>query len=170
MILIREASGEMFLRPMLEDDLAFMLDIRNETRDLINDNRIFTLDEAQEWYHSFLPENYVVVVRGQDVGIMRVRRGKQHPRSAEVGGDIHKDYRRNGYGRRAYHLLIPYLLGLNSINELYLEVLEINMPAFNLYHQLGFEIHEFKPEMAQREDGWLEGFVMNLTEDKWKKK
>ena len=160
----------MLLRPMTEGDLSFMLDIRNEVRDLINDNRIFTLDEAVEWYHNYHPENYVVVVNGVDVGIMRVRRGRQHPRSAEVGGDIHKSFRRLGYGRRAYCLLIPYLFGIDSINELYLEVLELNMPAFNLYHQLGFEIHEWKPQMARRAHGWLEGFVMSLTEDKWNRK
>jgi len=78
----------MFLRPMTESDLQFMLDIRNESHDLMNDNRIFTLDECIEWYHSTHPENYVVSV-GEDVGIMRVRRYKQHGQSAEVGGDIH---------------------------------------------------------------------------------
>lgn len=159
----------MLLRPMTEGDLSFMLDIRNEVRDLINDNRIFTLDEAIEWYHTYHPENYIVVVGVADVGIMRVRRAKQHPRSAEVGGDIHKEHRRKGYGRRAYNVLIPHLLNAPDIRELFLEVLEINMPAFNLYRQLGFEIHEWKPEMAKRETGWLEGFVMSLTEDKWNK-
>ena len=159
----------MLLRPMMEGDLSFMLEIRNDVRDLIHDNRVFTLDEAIEWYHNYSPENYIIVVSGVDVGVMRVRRAKQHPRSAEVGGDIHKDHRRNGYGRRAYNVLIPHLFSAESINELFLEVLELNMPAFNLYHQLGFEIHEWRPEMAKREHGWLEGFVMNLTQDKWKK-
>ena len=164
----RELDGEMLLRPMTEGDLPFMLDIRNEVRELIHDNRIFTLDEAVEWYHTTAPENYVVVVKGDDVGIMRVRRGKQHAQSAEVGGDIHRAHRRKGFGARAYKLLIPYLFDAPQINELFLEVLEINMPAFNLYHKLGFEIHEFVPQMARRAGNrWLEGFVMNLTEDKW---
>jgi len=160
----------MLLRPMVEDDLEFMLEIRNEVRDLVHDNRIFTLDEAKEWYRAQRPENYVVCAEARDVGIMRVRRAKQHIASAEVGGDIHKDYRRKGFGRRAYNVLIPYLLELPTVNELYLEVLEINMPAFNLYHDLGFEIHVWEPKMAQRDKGYLAGFVMNLTEEKWKSK
>lgn len=168
MIYPREPDGDMTLRPMMESDLAFMLEIRNEVRDLIHDNRIFTLDEAIEWYYNSNPENYVVVVHNVDVGIMRVRRGRQHANSAEVGGDIHKDYRRRGYGVRAYGLLIPHLFDSPYIIELFLEVLEINMPAFNLYHKLGFEIHEFVPDMAKRPGRTLAGFVMSLTMDKWR--
>jgi RimJ/RimL family protein N-acetyltransferase len=164
---LQELDGDMFLRPMVEGDLEFMLDIRNEVRDLIHDNRIFTLDEAIEWYHTAQPENYVVAIHGDEVGIMRVRRGKQHAQSAEVGGDIHKEHRRRGYGVRAYNVLIPYLFGSPEVEELFLEVLEINMPAFNLYHKLGFEIHEFVPDMAKRPGRDLEGFVMNLTQEKW---
>lgn len=164
---VKELYGDMLLRPMLEEDLAFMLDIRNEVRDLMNDNRIFTFDEALEWYHTKHPENYIAVVGGHDVGVMRVRRRKQHIQSAEVGGDIHKTYRRKGYGLRAYNLLIPYLFNDPSTKELFLEVLESNMPAFNLYHKLGFEIHEWKPKMARRPGHWVSGFVMNLTKRKW---
>ncbi len=160
----------MLLRPMVESDLEFMLEIRNEVLDLIKDNRVFSLDEAIEWYHAQQPENYVICAEAGDVGIMRVRRAKQHDRAAEVGGDIHQDYRRRGFGRRAYNVLIPYLLELPSVNELFLEVLEINMPAFNLYHELGFEIHVWEPEMAKREEGYLAGFIMNLTQAKWERK
>ena len=166
----QELDGDMLLRPMTERDLPFMLDIRNEVRELIHDNRIFTLDEAIEWYHTQHPENYVVVVAGSEVGIMRVRRGKQHMNSAEVGGDIHKAHRGKGLGKRAYKLLIPYLFGTPELRELFLEVLTKNMPAFNLYHSLGFEIYEYKDQMARRAGNiWLDGFVMNLTEEKWNK-
>ena len=160
----------MWLRPMAERDLPFMLEIRNEARDLIHDNRSFTLDECIEWYHSFHPENYVVTIGDDDVGIMRVRRVKQHACSAEVGGDIHKDHRRKGYGVRAYNLLIPFLFDTPQINELFLEVLETNMPAFNLYSKLGFQIHAYNPAMATRTDRELAGFVMNLIQEKWEKK
>lgn len=164
---LQEENGDMLLRPMIEGDLEFMLDIRNDVRDVIHDDRIFTLDECIEWYHETRPENYVVTVGGHDVGIMRVRRYKHHGHSAEVGGDIHGDFRRKGFAIRAYNLLIPYLFHTPQIDELFLEVLEINMPAFNLYRKLGFEIHEYKPEMAKRLQGWLDGFVMNLPEIKW---
>lgn len=159
----------MMLRPMEEKDLSFMLDIRNEVREVIHDNRVFTLDECLEWYHETQPENYVVAVSGNDVGIMRVRRYKHHGHSAEVGGDIHSEFRRKGYAVRAYNLLIPYLFDNPPINELFLEVLELNMPAFNLYHKLGFEIHEYVPDMAKRPGRTLEGFVMSLPKRKWEK-
>lgn len=163
----QELNGDMMLRPMTESDLPFMLDIRNEVRELIHDNRVFTLDEAIEWYHTHHPENYIVVVSGDSVGIMRVRRGKQHAHSAEVGGDIHKNHRRKGYAIRAYGILIPFLFDAPEINELFLEVLETNMPAFNLYRKLGFQIHAYNPQMAQRIDRVIAGFVMNLTQKRW---
>ena len=94
----KEENGDMLLRPMTEADLAFMLEVRNEVRELIHDNRIFTLDECIEWFHRTNPENYVINAAGNDIGIMRVRRGKQSLQSAEIGGDIHEDYRRHGFG------------------------------------------------------------------------
>lgn len=166
----QEVNGDMLLRPMIEKDLPFMLEIRNEIRHLLHDNREFTLAETVDWYRQTMPENYVVVVDQRSVGVMRVTRYKQHGYSAEIGGDIHKDYRRQGYAMRAYSLLIPYLFSAPDIDELFLEVLFANMPAFNLYHKLGFEIHEYKPEMTQRPEGWYDGFVMSLLQEKWETK
>lgn len=158
----------MLLYPMVKEDLEFMLEVRNEARESVNDNRTFTLDECLEWYNATHPENYIVLVAGRRVGVMRVRRNKQHTTSVEIGGDIHVDHRRKGYALRAYKILIPVLFIGSTVNEIFLEVLIDNMPAFNLYRKLGFEISEYKPEMARRFDGWLEGWVMNLTEQKWR--
>ncbi|MEE8113794.1 MAG: GNAT family N-acetyltransferase [Nitrososphaerales archaeon] len=169
MIYPKEELGNMWLRPMTESDLPFMLEIRNEVRDLIHDNRVFTLDQCIEWYHSFRPENYVVAISDSDVGIMRVRRDKHHAYAVEIGGDIHKDFRRRGYGVRAYKVLIPFLFNTPQINELFLEVLETNMPAFNLYLKLGFQMHAYDSAMAQRVDRELAGYVMNLTQQRWEK-
>lgn len=166
----REMNGDMLLRPMVESDLSFMLEIRNEVRHLVHDDRVFSLDDAIEWYHTFHPENYIATVGGNAVGVMRVRRGKQHAHSAEVGGDIHKDHRRKGYAGRAYGLLIPFLFDSPHINELFLEVLETNMPAFNLYLKLGFKIHAYDSAMAKRIDREIAGYVMNLTQDRWEEK
>lgn len=156
----------MLLRPMLEEDLNFMLEIRNESRQLMKNDSLFNLDQALEWFHLYHPENYIIVERGIDIGVMKVSRGIRHAESADVGGDIHKDYRREGYAKRAYSMLIPYLFG-DCISELFLEVLEINDPALALYVKLGFQIHAYQPQMAPRKNGWLDGFVMNLTKTRW---
>jgi len=165
--MIQEHEGSMILRPMLESDLPFMLEVRNEVRHLIHDDRVFSLDDCIEWFHTQHPENYIVVMSGNDVGVMRVRRYKQHNHSAEIGGDIHKQYRKQGLGSRAYKILIPYLFDIPCMDELFLEVLASNMVAFNLYRKLGFEIHTYEPNMAKRVDRNVDGFVMNLTRDKW---
>jgi RimJ/RimL family protein N-acetyltransferase len=163
----REVNGGMMLYPMTEHDLLFMLNIRNEVRELLNDNRLFSLDECIRWYHKTQPENYIVSVSGTKVGVMRVRRDKQYPESIEVGGDIASKYRRKGYGLRAYNILISHLFNNPEVDELFLEVLTTNMAAFNLYYKLGFQIYEWKPQMAKRNNGWIAGFVMNLLRDKW---
>ena len=157
----KDKNENMLLYPMTQEDLEFMLEVRNN-------NSVFTLDECLEWYHTTRPENYIILVAGCKVGVMRVRRNKQHSTSVEIGGDIHVDHRRKGYALRAYKILIPSLFMGSTVNEIFLEVLMDNMPAFNLYRKLGFEISEYKPEMARRTKGWLEGWVMSLTEQKWR--
>ena len=158
----------MFLRPMTIDDVPFMMGVRNESREMLKDTRAFTVEEGRIWFQTCKPEQYIVNVQDVgDVGVMRVRRYVQNPHSAEIGGDVALKHRGKGYGRRAYNLLIPFLFLDDKILELYLEVFTMNMVAFNLYHSLGFQIHEYVPKMARRGDGYIDGFVMQMSQARW---
>ena len=149
-----------------------MLAVRNESREMLKDPRVFTLDQCKEWFLATKPEQYIVSVDDVgDVGVMRVSRFASTLYSIDIGGDIASQYRRRGYAYKAYNLLIPTLFDEDGfIKELYLEVFTKNMPAFNLYRKLGFTIHMYVPNMARHGDSYLDGFVMQLSREAWNEK
>jgi RimJ/RimL family protein N-acetyltransferase len=156
---------------MTIEDLPFMLEVRNESREMLKDHRIFTLDECKEWFRATKPEQYIVSLPDDgDVGVMRVSRFVRTMYSVDIGGDIASRHRRKGYAFKAYNTLIPTIFDDGFIREIYLEVLTQNMPAFNLYRKLGFEIHMYVPNMARRGDAYLDGFIMQLSREKWNAK
>jgi len=91
----------MRLRKLLESDLPFLLEVRNDdsTRYNLENDSIFTLNQCIEWYHNTNPMWYIIEVNGISVGYIRTNKD-------EVGADIHPKYRRMGYAREAYKLYL----------------------------------------------------------------
>jgi RimJ/RimL family protein N-acetyltransferase len=164
----------MSIRPMTFDDLPFMLQVRNESREMLKDSRGFTIDQCREWFIATKPEQYIISTDDDgDVGVLRVSRFARSPNSIDIGGDIASQHRRKGYAYRAYCAMLATIFAVDEdgyLKDVYLEVLSKNMPAFNLYRKLGFEIHEYVPKMAKRGDAYLDGFVMHLSREKWNAK
>jgi ribosomal protein S18 acetylase RimI-like enzyme len=117
------------LRRMTLDDLAFLLEIRNEesTRNQLENDSIFSLIQCQKWFNSL--EHPWYIIRNQnfvDVGYLRTN-------GDVIGVDIHPEHRRNGYARQAFELYLQ--------NKAFasLEVFEDNF-ALDLYFKLGFQL------------------------------
>jgi ribosomal protein S18 acetylase RimI-like enzyme len=116
----------MILRKLLESDLLFLLEVRNDdsTRCNLENDSIFTLNECIEWYLNTKPIWYIIEVDGISVGYIRTS-------GDAVGADIHPKYRRMGYAREAYKLY------LKDKKYATLWVFYDNF-AKQLYKQLGF--------------------------------
>lgn len=126
-ILVTPILSDITITPLTEEDLPFLLEIRNDesTRKFLENNSIFTLKECQEWFSTSNPEWYIISHYNTKVGYIR------STSNGEVGVDIHPDYRRKGYARKAYKEYLRY----RKFATLW--VFEDNF-AKNLYQELGF--------------------------------
>ena len=115
------------LRPLSKEDLPFLLEVRNDysTRNNLENNSIFTLDQCQNWFDNLKSSWYIIEVNKVSVGYLRTN-------GDEVGCDIHPDFRRKGYAKMAYELY------LKDKTYASLWVFSDNF-AKDLYSKLGFK-------------------------------
>jgi RimJ/RimL family protein N-acetyltransferase len=116
----------MILRQLCEDDLPFLLEVRNNetTRVNLENDSVFTLQECAEWFFNTNPLWYIIEVDENPIGYIRTN-------GDEIGIDIHPIHRRKGYAREAYKIYLKYR------NYASLWVFVDNF-AKNLYTELGF--------------------------------
>jgi len=114
------------LRPLTENDLPFLLEVRNDnsTRQFLENNSKFTLKQSLKWFRETQPKWYIIEVNRFSVGYIRTN-------GDEVGCDIHPNFRKKGYAKIAYELY------LKDKDYASLWVFENNF-AKNLYEKLGF--------------------------------
>ena len=115
------------LRLLTKEDLPFLLEVRNDysTRNNLENNSTFTLDECQNWFDNLESSWYIIEVNKVSVGYFRTN-------GDEVGCDIHPDFRRRGYAKMAYKLY------LKDKTYASLWVFSDNF-AKDLYSKLGFK-------------------------------
>lgn len=115
------------LRPLIESDLEFLLEVRNDdsTLQFLENDSKFTLEESKSWFENTQPKWFIIEVNRFSVGYIRTN-------GDEVGCDIHPNFRRKGYARMAYELY------LKDKDYASLWVFEDNF-AKNLYEKLGFK-------------------------------
>ena len=118
---------EITLKPLTKDNLRFLLLVRNEesTRTQLKNDTSFTLDECEDWFEKMKP-NWLMIYNknNEEVGYLRID-------GDLIGCDIHPDFRRKGYARKAY---TEYLKDTDYAE---LDVFEDNH-AKKLYEELGF--------------------------------
>ena len=114
------------LRPLTENDLPFLLKVRNDdsTRQFLENNSKFTLKQSLKWFRETQPKWYIIEVNRFSVGYIRTN-------GDEVGCDIHPNFRKKGYAKIAYELY------LKDKDYASLWVFEDNFSK-NLYEKLGF--------------------------------
>ena len=119
------------LSPLVEDDLEFLLEVRNDesTRNQLKDNTIYSLEECKEWFKNLKSFWWIICKKEtlERVGYFRTE-------GNVIGCDIHPNHRRKGYARAAYK---KYLEETHRSN-LELDVFEDNH-AKKLYEELGFK-------------------------------
>lgn len=112
----------------MEDDLEFLLEVRNNesTRKYLKNDSVFELKQSIKWFKEVQPKWFIILnEENQKVGYFRTD-------GDTVGCDIHPDYRRMGYARKAYK---EYLKDKDYAD---LWVFEDNF-AINLYKEIGFK-------------------------------
>lgn len=124
------------IRDLVENDLEFLVEVRNECRHFLHNATEFSLEECKDWFKRTNPRFYVIENDKTRIGYFRTSEWQQD--SCWVGGDLHKDYRGKGLMKAAYFELFEKLKHLN-VKTVFLSVLSFNEVAFNLYKKLGFQ-------------------------------
>jgi len=122
--------------PLREEDLPFLLSVRNECRAFLHDDREFNLEDATEWFRTKKPVFFVLRHEGEKIGYFRT--SDHVGESLLVGADLAKAYRGKGLGHDAYKAFFPFIKQRLGVSLLKLEVLSSNLRAMHLYEKLGF--------------------------------
>ena len=115
------------LIPLTKEYLSFVLAVRNHetTRINLENDSLFDLEQCENWFKNLKHPWYIILNENIPVGYVRTN-------GNEIGCDIHVDYRRKGYAKTAYKIL------LENMEIAYLWVFEDNF-AKKLYENLGFK-------------------------------
>ena len=122
--------------PLSEEDLPFLIRVRNECKDLLHDNREFCIDQALAWMQNLKPQFYVIWIGNIRVGYFRT--SNYVGETLSIGADLAKEFRGRGLGYAAYRDFIPFIRRRFNLKKLTLEVLSSNARAIALYTKLGF--------------------------------
>ena len=127
---------------LIEEDLPFFLEVRNQIRDKLHDSREFTLEEAKEWLPVTPVQYWVISMDLLEVGYFRLT--KLNDSLWQIGADIHPDFQRKGIATKAYPIFISKIVRNQNPppSSLELRVLKSNSIALSLYMKLGFAIAE----------------------------
>jgi RimJ/RimL family protein N-acetyltransferase len=146
--------------PITRDDLPFVVEIRNECREFLHDNRRFTLWECQQWFESAKPNFVIIWLNGERIGYFRLSKYDQKDCSILIGADLHESFRGRGLARKAYESFLPQLDERYPRLKLKLEVLSHNNVAYSLYRKLGFVETDRRADFAMRNGVLVDSIVM----------
>lgn len=129
--------------PLEEKHLKWFNKVRNSCRLYLHDSRKFSLKETRAWFKT-LPENkkYYVIFGEywESIPIGYFRTNRFNEEIIEVGCDIQRFYRGQGYAKQAYKIMLDRFFLEEGYKIAMLDVLADNTRAFNLYMGLGFEV------------------------------
>jgi RimJ/RimL family protein N-acetyltransferase len=154
-------------RRLQRGDLPFLLEVRNQSRDMLHDNSVFTLEQAQVWFDTQQPRFYLATQDDTPVGYFRTSSWDEANSRAYVGFDLHLDFRRKGLAQSAYRVFLTYLFSECGLNKVSMEVLEHNHPARRLYERLGFKQEGVKREEIHRDGRYIDSIMLSMLKSEF---
>jgi RimJ/RimL family protein N-acetyltransferase len=152
--------GMFEFKPLSEEDLSFVVEVRNECRDALHDNRAFTLEECKTWFRETNPDFFVIAHDGDRIGYLRLSNHDPTESSIYVGADLDAGFRGQGLARHAYESFLPLLRERYDVSTAKLEVLSHNTTALRLYRRLGFIEVDRKKGFVVRNGALVDSIVM----------
>lgn len=126
----------MAIRRLEIRDIPFYNTVRNECAEYLHDPSTYTLPQAYEWFKSNTNPFFIYELDNQMIGYFRTSNWTAS--SCYIGMDIHKDYRGKKLAFDAYKEFLSFMAYNYNVTAFFLEVLESNTRALNLYKKLGF--------------------------------
>ncbi len=162
-------GGDIRFVALTEGDLPFLLEVRNECRNFLHDDREFTLEEARQWFSSTRPQYWVIYCDGTAIGYFRTSCGAAGSHSIFAGADIRKSHRGLGLGYKAWCAFLNWQFSEKQRNKVALEVLQTNDRARLLYEKLGFVLEGVKRQEIYRDGEWIDSILMSMLRTEWRR-
>ncbi len=163
-------------RPIEFADLECLRLIHNDASTLLNlgNAELVTVEEQENWWkglaNSKTAKRFSIVELStcRVIGLIRVQNIDQVNRNCEVGLDIARDMRGQGFGHMAYRALLGYLFDQYNMHMVYLRYIATNNTAANLYRSLGFQDSGALKEFIFRDGNYMDYKIMCLTNQEYK--
>jgi RimJ/RimL family protein N-acetyltransferase len=129
-------------------DLEEVRNLHNEesTISQLTDDSFVTKQMQEKWFKALSTSNkaFRFVCRQKIdaslVGVFRIDEFDKLNKSAMIGLDVAERFRRQGFANEIYECFIEFFFSKLYFHRLYLNTLENNIPARNLYEKLGFNV------------------------------
>lgn len=133
----------------------------------IHTPQLFPSHDVEKWIKSLGSENprFTVVNNGVFVGLIRIDHLDLHNNTCYIGLDIAKESRGRGYSKKIYEWIFNYLFNSLGMRFLYLEVLEDNKRAIQLYEKLGFKECGRFPKKTYNNGHFQDSIIMFLSKE-----
>lgn len=164
-----------FVRAIEKEDLSFLAECRNNEDTW---KYLGTIDFSNEvkqlawWQSSSLDKTKSYFILCSDdyctkVGFIRLDEIDYVNRSIRVGGDIHPNYRGQGYGTKMYELLLEYCFNQLNMHRIWLLVLDTNDIAIKLYAKMRFQMEGVQRQAIYRDGKYNDYLMMSILRNEW---
>ncbi len=135
------------LRPLEKKDLKFIRRLRNENRQFFLDSGYISTQSHKQWYEKYLKKTddrmFILEKNATPIGCGAIYRIDQRKQKAEVGRFIiDKPERKKSYGNILIQKIEEIAFNKLGLQQVYLEVLENNKQALDLYNKAGYQKEE----------------------------
>lgn len=169
--------GNVCIKSIEETDLQFLAECRNSLgtwKYLGSIDFTNKVKQLEWWKNSSLDKskNYFTLwsINDEKIGFVRMDEIDHFNKSIRIGGDIHPNFRSQGYGTRMYNLLLHYCFEQLNMHRVWLFVLHYNDRAINLYKKMGFKEEGIQREAIFRDGTYHDYIMMSILESEYRGK
>jgi RimJ/RimL family protein N-acetyltransferase len=162
------------LRTVTEDDLETILNLRNNpsTWSMLTDPLPITVKDQKAWFSNISLHSgrfYAVACNGDHsfIGLVRIDEHDPQNRNIRVGLDVLPDHRGQGYGKKIYDTILAYCFRELNVHRVWLQVLDCNQIAIDLYLKVGFSHEGVQREAVYRAGAYRDYILMSILKSEF---
>jgi len=165
-------------RPVEKTDLEILRKLHNDPTTLLNLATTEIIDEPGqlEWWenlHKIKNDKRFTICLSDNpekvIGRLRVQNIDRQNNNCEVGLDILREYRRQGYGFLSYKMVLEYLFLHYNMNMIYVKVADFNPEAKSLYEKIGFKETGYFKDFIYRNGKYNNYIILCITRSEYLK-
>jgi RimJ/RimL family protein N-acetyltransferase len=164
-------------RPIEENELELIRKNHNEFSTLLNlgDPSLISSLQQKDWWEKISKSrtntvfSIVLIETGEIIGVWRLQYLDSINKNCEVGLDIFSEFRKKGFAKMGYEMLLEYLFDQYNLNCVYLRVAEFNTTAIELYKKVGFRQSGTLPKTIFRNGRYWDNLIFYFLADDFRK-